>query len=274
MTASARAPCPVVVSVNVDVDTVDAEAAGEAGLFGRYSYGRYGAREGLWRLLNVLRDAGVKATFFVGLDDALRHPALIEAIAGDGHELAAQGVTVPTDAPLAAADPAPVSRAAAQWHAIAGAPLRGWRAANGLLSLDTLRQLAALGLTYDSSFEDDDRPYVFSDGDGCRLAELPVFGTLSDAPFYAAKHGPARVRKVWDEECDALYDAGGYIHLTLHSRGDSGSARAVRAAVVADLLDRLARRPGVKFYRCDALADLLRDDPTAAEPFPTWPEIE
>lgn len=50
------APCPVTVSVNVDVESLDARNAGEAGLFGRYSYGRHGACEGLWRLLNVFRE--------------------------------------------------------------------------------------------------------------------------------------------------------------------------------------------------------------------------
>lgn len=271
MTAPGLAPCPVTVSINVDVESVDAGTAGDAGLFGRYSYGRYGAREGLWRLLNVLRDVGVAATFFIDIEDAMRHPALVEAIAGDGHELAAQGTTVDAQSPLAPGDPDLPARAADLWLSLTGAPLKGWRSANGLIGVDTLRQLSRLGLHYDSSFEDDDRPYAFQDADGHGLVELPVFGYLADAPFYAAKHGPERVAKAWREEADALYDAGGYVHLRLHSRGDCGSARAVRARVVADFLTRLARRPGVGFYRCDALAALAMDDAAAKEPFPTWP---
>lgn len=264
------APCPVVVTVNVDVESNDAELAGAAGLFGRYSYGRYGAREGLWRLLNVFKDVGVRATFFISADDAARHGALLEAILGDGHEVAAQGSVVKESQPVGPADLELLARSNEVLTSAVGIPPRGWRSSNGLLTCDSLTELSRLGFRYDSTFEDDDMPYVLNGGEGRKLAELPVFQYLTDAPFYAARHSHERVRKVWFEEFDAMYGAGTYIHLTLHSRGDTGSSRAVRAQVVADFLAYISARPGVRFYRCDELARLCADQATEVEPLPSW----
>lgn len=263
------APCPVVVSVNIDAESQDAPAAGEAGLLGRYSYGRYGTREGIWRLLRVLRDHSVPATMFLDAGDAARHPKLVAAIRDEGHEIAAQGIAVADASPKGPADRDGLARDKEALAAAAGVEPSGWRATNGLVTADTLQTLVALGYRYDSSFQDDDVPYVFDVG-GARLAELPVFDYLTDATFYRGRHGPDRVRKAWMEEFDALYGAGGYIHLTLHSRGDSGSARAVRAHLVGDFLSYVASRPGVRFYRAGELAEALVAGGAPAEPVPDW----
>lgn len=264
------AACPVVVTVNVDVETLDAQAAGAAGLFGRYSYGRYGAREGLWRILNVLADAGVRATFFISADDAERHGPLVEAIVLGGHEVAAQGSPVSEKAPQGPADLGVIARAKAAVKAASGSEPKGWRTTNGLLTVEAITELSRQGFAYDSSFQDDDRPYAFDAGEGRVLAELPVWDYLTDAQFYAGRHSHQRVRKAWMEEFDAMYGAGAYIPLTLHSRGDSGSARGVRAQVVADFLAHVARRPGVRFYRADELAALVAAT-GRPEPIPNWP---
>ena len=45
-------------------------------------------------LLDLLREGGVKATFFIVGRVAQRHPRLIEAIAAEGHELACHGMSI------------------------------------------------------------------------------------------------------------------------------------------------------------------------------------
>lgn len=262
--------CPVVVTVNLDAETLDAEAAGAAGLFGRYSYGRYGTREGVWRILNLLADAGVAATFFVSADDAGRHAALLRDIAAEGHEIAAQGSPISAKAPKGPGDLDVPARARAAIEAACGVAPIGWRCTNGLVTADLLRELARLGYAYDSSFQDDDWPYAIEAGGARPLVELPVCDYLTDATFYAGRHAPERFRKVLFEEFDAIHAAGGYIPLTLHARGDTGTARAVRAMVVADFLAHVAPRPGVRFHRADRLAALVAAS-MAPEPIPDWP---
>ncbi len=270
MTTPAALPqCPVAVTVNVDVEWGDIAAAGAAGLFGKYSYGRYGMREGFWRLAEVLRVEGVKATFFVTADDAVRHPDLVEAILAGGHEVAALGKILKAPDAEGAGDLGAIDTAKDAIQNIAGAAPKGWRSSNGLITPDALHRLAAQGYTYDSNFENDDRPYVFDDGKGARLAELPVFTYLTDATFYGGFHSPDRARKAWLEEFDALHGVGGYVNLTLNLHGHAGSARQVRANVVADVLNAIGRRAGTGFLRCDELAAMLLAKRASTEPFPT-----
>lgn len=273
MSAMKSAPAPFVVTVNLDVESVDAANAGAAGLFGRYSYGRYGAREGVRRYLEIFARRGVRATFFVSADDARRHEALIRTIMSEGHEIALQASPVSAQTPRgpAALDALAAGADALAW--IIGERPRGFRATNGLLTRDVLVALAELGFVYDSSFQDDDAPYVFDAGDGRRLVELPVFDYLTDATFYGGRHTPQRVEIAFGEEAWAQADAGGYIHLTLHSRGDVGSARAVRAAVVDRLLARAVADPAIVLTSLDDLCAATQAK-ALPEPIPDWgPEM-
>jgi peptidoglycan-N-acetylglucosamine deacetylase len=270
MNESAIAPCPVVVSVNVDVESRDAVAAGASGLYGRYSYGRYGAREGLWRILEAFKREDIRATFFFDVDDASRHRNLVETVLAAGHEAAPQSIVVTDVDRRGPAKLESLSAAVDLWKKVTGAAPAGWRSGNGLITPDTMSELARLGYSYDSSFEDDDRPYAFALETG-RLIELPVFKYLTDAPFYEARHTPARVSKAWTEEADALHAIGGYVNLTLHLRGDCGSTRPPRVTVVSELVKYLKAKAGTQFYRCDELSDLLQKSQIPAESIPAYP---
>lgn len=267
MTASRE--IPVVVTVNVEVESHDALAAGGAGLFGRYSYGRYGAREGVWRLLDTFAAQGVAATFFVDADDAARHPHLVEAVLAGGHEVAQLG---PPDIEneqdrSKLYDCLASSREALA--ALAGRPVVGWRAATGVMTEATLPLLAELGFLYDSSFQDDDAPYLFGEESGPALLELPTFKYLTDTTFYTARRTDETVRKAWAEEFVAIYAEAGYMALTVNARGDFGSGRALRTRIVGDWIARAARQPGVVIQRCDRLAESSKASGLRPEPFPT-----
>jgi peptidoglycan/xylan/chitin deacetylase (PgdA/CDA1 family) len=257
---------PLTVGVNVDVEWVEVGKAGAAGLFGRYSYGRYGAREGIWRLLEVFHAEGVRVTFFISADDAGRHQELLDAIQADGHEVAllskmVGGRETQKDNSLQLS----VKERDAFSNLVGHAP-KGWRAVDGVLRVQTLRDISKLGYLYDSSAQDDDWPYVMSEA-GAELVELPTFEYLKDSTFYASYHTHERVRKVWREEFQAIYAEGGYIPLTLHTRGDHGSGRAERARVVAEFLNYATGFPGVSVMRCDELATKWSKETTARDSF-------
>lgn len=261
--------CPVVIGINVDIEAIDLANAGRAGLFGRYSYGRYGIREGVWRLLDAFAGLGVHATFFVTPGDLERHPELVKALCDGKHEIAVRGqvcasTTTEADHTSLAADREAIARLTGQ------APV-GWRAINGLVTPDTLPALAAAGYTYDSSFNDDDNPYVMADGQGKVLVQLPVCDYLSDITFYNHRHTHQRVFKAWAEEADAQYRAGGYVNLTLHTRGDVGTVRLPQIRMLVDFLRSLQSLPGVQFYRAADLAATCRAVCSEPEPFPFVP---
>lgn len=265
---------PLVVTVNVEVESHDLLVAGGAGLFGRYSYGRYGAREGVWRLLEAFRTEGIAATFFVDADDAGRHPHIVEAILAGGHEVAHLGppdIDALTDEAVLRQK---LTESRDKLAKVTGKPVVGWRAAAGVMSVPTLPLLAELGYLYDSSFQDDDHPYLFGEAGGPALVELPTFKYLTDGTFYHVRRTDGSVRKTWAEEFTAMHAEGSYIALTVSSRGDFGSGRAQRSRIVGDWVNRAARTPGVEILRCDALAQRCKAAGLTPEPFPWLQEFE
>src|ERR1700754_3525709 len=55
------------------------------------SEGRFGVVRGIPRILGLLRERGLHATFFVPGDTAERHPGVVPAILEDGHEVGHHG---------------------------------------------------------------------------------------------------------------------------------------------------------------------------------------
>ena len=264
------AECPVVIGVNIDIESLDAEASGSGGLFGRYSYGRYGYREGIDRLISALSDLDVKVTFYAVVSDLSRHPEIVNSLLEAGHEVAVRG-RIAKDAGVEELANTLGDERDAMTELLGCSP-KGWRAIDGIVTQQTLPTLAKLGYSYDASFLDDDMPYTLTDASGNKLVELPICDYLSDAPFYTHRHTHARVQKAWQEEANAQYSAGGYIHLTLHTRGDTGSSRLPRIAVVENFIRELQSKPNLAFYRADVLASLWLEHDKINYDFPVAPK--
>jgi len=258
--------CAVLITVNLDAESVDLHEAKRENLYGRYSYGRYGMRAGASRLLDVFRAHAINATFFVPALDAENNRAVIDSILEDGHEDGARGYAYEDHSRLGPLQRATLEHAHTVLTKITGAKPVGWRAPFGLLSTETFQHLADLGYRYDSSFQDDDYPYVVDCGGGRQLVELPTFEALTDATFYNARHSHSRVLKVWKEEFDAMYSAGHCVNVTLHPRGDYGSGRAIRARVVDEFITYMARHPGVYFTTGRELASWWAGEHPQSEP--------
>ena len=258
-----------VVTVNFDGESVERRTMPQGPLWGRYSYGRYGAQVGIHRLLDVLGRYEVRVTFFIPGWDAERYPDVMEAIVRQGHEVAGHGYVHEDFSALSVEEQqAVLERSEEAFKRVFGERPKGWRAPDGLMTKDTRPLLLARGYRYDSSFCDDDVPYLVSDTHGRRLVELPVFATASDRPYYQARRSPWVVEAAWREELEAVYQAGGLFNLTIHPRGDFGSGRAVRLGAVEAILQELREYPRLWIATCDEIADwMLR----SAEGRPVWP---
>lgn len=79
----------VAISFDADHETISLRN-GETSP-GQLAQGEYGSRVGVPRILRLLAEFGVPATFFVPAVSALLHPADIEAFVADGHEVAVHG---------------------------------------------------------------------------------------------------------------------------------------------------------------------------------------
>jgi peptidoglycan/xylan/chitin deacetylase (PgdA/CDA1 family) len=207
------------VSVTVDVD-------GEAGLpdggraYARRLSGRserrYGVRRGLPRILDVLAELEVEASFYVPGIVAQRHPDEVRAIVGAGHELGHHGHRHLAPARLSPTQQlVELHEGRSALEQVAGPVVHGYRAPEWELAPTTLAALADHGFSHDSSLMDDDRPYRLRSGGG-EIVELPVHWTLDDAPHFAHTTDPRALLDVWAAELRCAAEEGRAITYTLH----------------------------------------------------------
>jgi peptidoglycan-N-acetylglucosamine deacetylase len=242
----------LLLTVNVHGIGPEAATTPEAELFGRDAHGRYTYRIGLTRVLDALRDYGLKATFFWPSSEARRMPALVERCLREGHELASNGRAFEDHAKLGADEDAVLEEAHDVLTRLAGAAPIGFRSPTGTLSERTIPILQRLGYRYDSSFLDDDAPYSLAEHGGTGMAELPVSEGLTDATHFRRRVTQDRAEALLSEELAALLAVEGYACLTFHPRADIGIGRAARLPMLERLV-RLAEGQG-------AVPSLCRDE--------------
>ncbi len=177
--------CACVVSFDVDAESailqVDAKYATHATTM---THQAYGPRVGVPRLLEQLRRADIRATFFVPGFTADCYPDTIRRIVADGHEIGWHGYMheLPGDLPRDE-QRAIIERAAEVLEPLTGTRPVGYRAPWWQLSLESPELLAAAGFRYDSSLMDDDVPYLLG-ADAGTLVELPVHWSFDDWEQY------------------------------------------------------------------------------------------
>jgi peptidoglycan/xylan/chitin deacetylase (PgdA/CDA1 family) len=226
---------------------VDAETAWTAKDPTRYrelvtmSYGGFEARVGVPKLLELLRQLGLRATFFITGWSVEAHPAMVEAIVEDGHEIAHHGyhhLMPQADDPMLVEE---VDRGLEVLKRRLGVAPKGYRAPSGE-SCEELRQLLkARGFVYSSSWRDDVRPYRHLLADGRPgLVELPVTMTYDDwlfglshryspRPMFPREH----VLSIWKDELDETRDWGGMVTTVLHPQC---SGRPMRLKLLREFL--------------------------------------
>jgi peptidoglycan/xylan/chitin deacetylase (PgdA/CDA1 family) len=248
--------CAVLVSIHFDAESFDLKHTTEDRLYGRFSYGRYGVRAGLPRLLAMLQRRSIAATVFVNGDDAVRHRSAVREIHDAGHEIGGRGWDHTPLSSLGDMEEDALRRGRDVLSEICGVAPKGFRASGGELSSNTLHLLTQLGFQYDASFQDDDLPYLIAPRPGAVLAEIPGVWALDDSLALSARHTHARLMKIWREEFDALEREGCLVPLTIHLRGDVGLTRAARIAALEELLTHMGSRPGVRFMTGSQIAAL------------------
>lgn len=230
------------------------------------SHQAYGPEVGLPRLLEMLDELSVPATFFVPGWVAEQRPGLAAGIVERGHEVAHHSYShrPPTDL-TPQEERADFERGLAVFQS-QGIEIFGYRAAHWAATAQSPELIAEYGLVYDSSLMGDDRPYLVETSGG-PVAELPVHWSLDDWEQYAYLHAPqigsviespAKVLEMWRLELDAMRHYGCLFNLTCHPflSGRAGRTRALWA-----LLEYALSCADVRFDRCvDVARRALADD--------------
>ncbi|PDT63989.1 chitin deacetylase [Bradyrhizobium ottawaense] len=235
------------VSVNLHGTSVERRSVSSDRLVGRFGYGKY-LGDGTERLLKLLEAHQISATFFVPIREAELHPFLIEELIQRGHEIAANGYELEDHSKLGEKEKDVIKRTHEALSSRLGKSVAGWRAPYGMVSEHTRDYLAEIGFSYDSSFQDDDHPYIVATGKK-HLVEIPQNQMLMDQTLFGMRQTDGRVFTNWVEEFDGLQSEGCYGCMTLHPRSDYGIGRASRIMMLDRFFKHLKRIPGAVMFR-------------------------
>jgi peptidoglycan/xylan/chitin deacetylase (PgdA/CDA1 family) len=184
----------------------------------------YGPLVGVPRLLDLLAEYTIKATFFVPGLTIDRYPALVERIAAAGHELGHHSYSHRSPVNLSEDEERRDFERALDAFKRLGITPRGHRAAMWEASWRTPALVAEYGLLYDSTLMDHDRAYLLETEKGT-IAELPPHWSLDDWEQYAylpqpaigqAIESPSKVLDLWINELDAMRRHRCHFILTCH----------------------------------------------------------
>jgi peptidoglycan/xylan/chitin deacetylase (PgdA/CDA1 family) len=235
------ARCAVAISFDSDHETIPLRE-GETRP-GKLSQGEYGSRVAAPKVLALLAEYEVPASFFMPAVSALLHPEEVAAYTAGGHEVAVHGWIHERNMLLSREHELDLTgRAIEVLERLSGVRPVGIRTPSWDFSDNTLAIIEQLGLRYDSSLMADDEPYeIVAEGRRTGIVEIPVEWIRDDAPYlmmerYAALRPytpPRALLEIWRDEFDAAYAEGGLFQLTLHPHVIGHRSRLV---VVRELL--------------------------------------
>lgn len=218
------ARCAVALSFDSDHETSELRDGGKS--IGRMSWGEYGARVAVPRILNLLAKYDVKATFYVPAVVALLHPDEQRRIVAEGHEIGIHGWIHELNSVLPYEDERDLMlRSTDTLEQITGVRPVGLRTPSWDFSPSTLRIEKEMGLLYDSSLMADVDCYeLLLDGEPSGVLELPVEWIRDDAVYFMMHRfqslrpytPPTDVLDIFRREFDGAYEEGGICQITMH----------------------------------------------------------
>jgi peptidoglycan-N-acetylglucosamine deacetylase len=218
------ARCAVALSFDSDHETNELRDGGKS--IGRLSWGQYGNRVGMPRILDVLSRHDVRASFYVPAVAALLHEDEQRRVVAQGHEIGIHGWIHERNSILPHhAERDLMLRAADTLERIVGVRPVGLRTPSWDFSPNTLSIAMEMGLLYDSSLMADEDCYeLLLDGEPSGIVELPVEWIRDDAVYFGMDRfqalrpytPPEAVFEIFRREFDHAWEHGGLFQLTLH----------------------------------------------------------
>lgn len=215
------------------------------------SHGGYDARVGIARILDLMNELGLTATFFTPGWTALAHTAECEAMVAAGHEIGHHGYLhkLPDRTKLEEAMEEIDLGFQALQSALGVRPV-GYRAPSGENFPELLAYLKKSGIRYSSSFRDDILPYRHAASRGLPgPVEIPVNYAFDDWNFGMTSRtsprpifGREAILPLWIDEFEATHAWGGVTTLVLHPQV---SGRPMRWHLLRDFLKHVLAKDDV-----------------------------
>ena len=230
------------------------------------SHQSYGPDVGVPRILDMLDELQVPATFFIPGWVAEHRVGLAASIVERGHEVAHHSYSHRSPVTMADGEERADFERALAVFAQQDIEIRGHRAALWGASRQTPSLIAEYGLAYDSSLMGDDRPYRITT-DSAPIVELPVHWSLDDWEQYAylpdphigaVIESPVKVAEMWRAELDGMRRYRCLFNLCVHP---FLSGRPGRILALRGLIEEALELGDVQFARCRDVADAVNADP-------------
>lgn len=263
--------CPVILNFHPDGESLllASDPANSNRRGGQLMY-TYGPRVGMQRILRMLDEYSLPASFYMPAVQALRHPYMVDWILESGrHEVGCHGYTHEWVSPETdeATEADLLDKQVEVMSKAIGKPVRGFISTGWEFTPNTLRLLMERGFEFSGDWLGEDVPYYLRDGENqTDFVAMPVNWTLDDAPLYwfnlqpYLNYGspyaePSKVLELWKSEFDALYEEGAVFHLTMHP---FLSGRGARLKTLERFIQYAMGHPGVEFFTMEQVADMYR----------------
>jgi peptidoglycan/xylan/chitin deacetylase (PgdA/CDA1 family) len=224
-----------------------------------YGWRDYGARAGVWRVLDILDSAGVVASAAIDVEASASYPEIVRAGVERGWAWVAHGrnsSTLQGTLTDPAAEERYLSEVAEGITAACGSRPRGWLGPALSETPATIPILARLGMTHVLDWSNDDRPFGLRTG-GPPMVAVPRSAELSDVTAFVLNGWSVEdLADASIEAFDVLYEDGSHsgtvfgvcVHPFLFGTPS-------RATELARLLAHVANRSDVWITTTDAIAD-------------------
>lgn len=244
----------------------------------KHSRGEYGANVAIPRILDLLDEVDVPATFFTPGHTIDSFPEAAGSVYDRGYDIQHHGWshTNPSEFESKEDEKADIERAIESIRDLTGSTPTGYRSPAWDFSSNTLEILQDLDFEWDSSqmghdFQpyylhestsvDPDEPY--NAGAPTEILEIPVAWNRDDWPPFQFISGTnsqggapdeKQVFDMWWEQFQWMYDHldGGVLPLTFHPQV---IGQPPRLRYLEDLIRRIQEKPGVEFETIDTIAD-------------------
>ena len=252
----------VLLSYDVDNETIQGLRTGNINI-GQLSQGQYGSRVALPRIVKLMDEQEIPATFFFPAWSLKLAPEQAGIIQQSGrHEIGVHGWIHELNTSLdGATESRLLAQAVDQIEAITGNRPVGYRAPSWNHSPNTLQIVRDMGFLYESSLMHDDRPYeLLQDGEPTGVVELPVEWILDDAPLLnplgTRYMNPRDVMQVWMDEFDKAWEEGTMFLLTMHPHVIGHRSRLV---ALEGLIEHIKSKDQVWFATHEQAARYVRE---------------
>lgn len=251
----------VCLSFDVDNETLTLSGGGTAPV--DLSAGEFGATSGLPRVLDLLDQYGIPASFFIPAVSAQLHPEMIQEIQKRGrHEIGVHGWIHENLQSInnAAEEERLMNQAIQYLTQVIGKKPVGYRAPSWAFSRYTLGLIRKAGFLYDSSLMAMDQPYeIMSAGQPTGMVELPVEWILDDAPYFGrtgSLPSPEMIFRVYQDEFDLAYEERSMVMLTMHPHVIGHRSRISH---LDQLINYMKSKQGVWFATAEQIATYVKE---------------